>query len=90
MTRNKRYTYNEFGDIHQDGKVFAYSDSERNARTICDKLNEQDAEINRLNKHLHGVLDELYCKDRLLEENNISIECCDKKLEEKWSKDNVG
>ena len=34
-------------------------------------------EIERLDKRLHEILDELYCKDRRLEELGESIEYCD-------------
>ena len=49
-------------------------------------LNEQQATTNKLkeeNKYLKKrikvISDELYCKDRKLEELGVPIECCDKK-----------
>ena len=34
--------------------------------------------IRLIEKDLENISEELYCKDRVLEEHKISIECCDK------------
>ena len=44
------------------------------------KENEQLKEENKyLKKRIKVISDELYCKDRKLEELGVPIECCDKK-----------
>ena len=42
------------------------------------KVDEQQATIEHLKKRIKLISDELYCKDRKLEELGVSIECCDK------------
>ena len=53
---------------------------------IVDLVNEQQATIQSLKeendylkKKIKVISDELYCKDRKLEELGVPIECCDKK-----------
>ena len=53
---------------------------------LVDKLNEQQATIQSLKeenkylkKRIEVISDELYCKDRKLEELGVPIECCDKR-----------
>lgn len=41
-------------------------------------LNTLANENNYLKKRIKAISDELYCKDRKLEELGIPIECCDK------------
>lgn len=41
-------------------------------------LQELRKENEYLKKRLKETLDELYCKDRVLEEKGIPVECCDK------------
>lgn len=48
------------------------------SKQAVELLNEQSKEITRLEYRLHEVLEELYCKDRILEEKGIDIGCCDK------------
>lgn len=38
--------------------------------------------LNHLTDHLKIVLDELYCKDRKLEELGVDISCCDNNVRE--------
>ena len=45
---------------------------------VFDLVNELHEENEHLKNRLKSVLNELYCKDRVLEEHKISIECCDK------------
>ena len=42
-----------------------------------DLVNELHEENEYLKNRLKSVLNELYCKDRVLEENGVGIECCD-------------
>lgn len=60
MTENKRYTYNDFGEIFKDNEIFAYSCSMSNAKAICKELNEQDKKIKELDKYCTA------CDDTLL------------------------
>jgi len=46
---------------------------------LNNKMNRLEAENEHLRKRVKAILDELYCKDRKLEELGIPIECCDKK-----------
>ena len=66
MTENKRYTYNDFGEIFRDKEIFAYSCSMSNAKAICKELNGQDKEIKRLkciNRQLEERLDKSIALD---------------------------
>lgn len=64
MTENKRFTL----------KLGRFYDGE-NILTDKEVLNILNGYDDRMNK----CLKELYCKDRILEANNINIECCDEK-----------
>ena len=44
---------------------------------LCEMLNEFNDENKYLKKRIKAISDELYCKDRKLEELGIPIECCD-------------
>lgn len=56
-----------------------YCFQDKGERDVCDLLNTLNNEIEYFKKRLNDVERELFCKDRLLEENGIDIECCDKK-----------
>jgi len=45
---------------------------------LNNKMNRLEAENEHLRKRVKAFSDELYCKDRKLEELGIPIECCDK------------
>ena len=45
----KRYTHNILGSVFKDGKLFALTDGESQARTLCIELNE----LNDKNIELH-------------------------------------
>ncbi len=45
--------------------------------TVLDDKKKLQKENEQLEQRLKEVLDELYCKDRILERNGIDIECCD-------------
>ena len=47
-------------------------------KNCCKLLNELNDENKYLKKRIKAISDELYCKDRKLEELGIPIECCDK------------
>ena len=52
--------------------------SELSAPQLMDKIFELKEENEHLRKRVKAISDELYCKDRKLEELGIPIECCDK------------
>ena len=45
---------------------------------VVDELNHLHEENTILKRRLRSVQSELFCKDRILEDNGLSIECCDK------------
>ena len=73
--------------IKQDEEIKKLKRTERSWRKIhccnkesdnCGIVIEQQAIIEHLKKRIKLISDELYCKDRKLEELGVSIECCDK------------
>ena len=48
-------------------------------KDVVDLLNELSEENKYLKKRIKVISDELYCKDRKLEELGVHIECCDKR-----------
>lgn len=64
--------------IKEDGEVVLETIPLYIAEKVRDKLNELNDENKYLKKRIKAISDELYCKDRKLEELGIHIECCDK------------
>lgn len=64
--------------IKEDGEVVLETIPLYIAEKVRDKLNELNDENKYLKKRIKAISDELYCKDRKLEELGIPIECCDK------------
>ena len=64
--------------IKEDGEVVLETIPLYIAEKVRDKLNELNDENKNLKKRIKAISDELYCKDRKLEELGIPIECCDK------------
>ena len=64
--------------IKEDGEVVLETIPLYIAEKVRDKLNELNDENKCLKKRIKAISDELYCKDRKLEELGIPIECCDK------------
>lgn len=60
--------WNSLGEMHKT-----------ECENIVDLLNELSEENKYLKKRIKVISDELYCKDRKLEELGVPIECCDKK-----------
>lgn len=50
-----------------------------NWEDVVNKLDELSEENKYLKKRIKVISDELYCKDRKLEELGVPIECCDKR-----------
>ena len=48
----KRYTHNILGSVFKDGKLFALTEGESQARTLCIELNELDEENEKLKKEI--------------------------------------
>ena len=87
MTDKFVVSTNEIGEIIvtdvETGNVYHYG-SMSNFLGLIRLLNEQDMKIKEfkqeneyLQKRVKAISDELYCKDRKLEELGIPIECCD-------------
>lgn len=64
--------------VMQNNEVYVVCGDEHSADVVTTALNELINENEQLKQRLKEYQQELYCKDRVLEENNISIECCDK------------
>ena len=68
----------ELGRIHAE-EINKIEDEFDEEILKLEKENEQlKSENEYLKQRLDDVLQELYCKDRKLEELNVDIECCDK------------
>lgn len=51
---------------------------EKYSQEYLEERNKLQEENEYYKRRLKEVLKELYCKDRVLEEKGISVECCDK------------
>ena len=79
--------YDWWGVIDITGEIKGEYDNDCfSTDTVVDLLNEQHEQlqtqkhiIDKQEMRIKELLDELYCKDRKLEELGVDIECCDKK-----------
>ena len=74
----KRYSLGKIGCYRTKLIVDNETKHEMGNSVVVKRLNALHEENEHLKNRLKSVLNELYCKDRVLEEHKISIGCCDK------------
>lgn len=74
---DKEFTSDEFEDLLNEQQAIIRRD-ETSIKTMMSNMEKLEEENEKLKKRINLISDELYCKDRKLEELGIPIECCDK------------